>query len=533
MAETFPAPEPERDAVAKLARRIQSLRARAFIVVFAVLVTPLVFASLSRVFEVGLGETMLYEVRLGAEETADVLRASGPTPAQEALREAIDRIAERHRVRIRVIGAEGGVLVDVDREGQSPLWSTATRIWYGTNAVPSLRAFDATLGPLPQRAEVAEARARGRSADCRTAAGAEQVVCHAVVRVADEGLGPVRIIYAQDSAPRSVGAFQDLRSQLGRLTLILLPVALVLGWWLGWRVVRPIEQLRKELLARAAMAAPGAGIDLRTGDEFGDLATAFNALLSALNERKKANEAFVADLAHEFKNPVAAIRACAEALAEQEGRSGSDPMRTARVASVLRDSSRRLDLLLTQFLDLARAEAGMPQEARADLDLEELAEGVVASLRSDERYRGVHFVVEGSGNARVTGVGGRIESALRNVIDNAASFSVPAGTVTVLVDSERDAVRIRVTDTGPGIRPEDLPRVWDRFFTTRDRGTGLGLALVRAIVDAHGGTVRATSEPGKGATFELRVPRIMPPARTGDTGTHRIAPTTAQGKAAA
>lgn len=497
---------------AVLARRIQSLRARAFLVVLAVLVTPIAFASASRFFEVGLGETMLFEVRAGAAETREVIKAAGADPDMAALAAAVDRIAERHKVRIRVVEPGGRVEVDVDHEAsRGALWHTATRIWYGANAVPSLRAFDATLGPLPGRAEVGEARARGSSADCRTAAGAEQVVCHAVVKVTGDGTAPDRIVYVQDSSPRSIGAFQDLSGGLVRLTLLILPVALVLGWWLGWRVVRPIEQLRGELLARAAVAAPGAGIELKSGDEFGDLATAFNALLAALHERAKANEGFVADLAHEFKNPVAAIRACSEALSD----GNVDQTKAARVAGVLRDSSRRLDILLTQFLDLARAEAGMPQEVRGALDLDELLRGIVASMRGDERWAGVKLEVFPSGDAKVTGVSGRLESAFRNVLENAASFAAPTGTVEVRLRAERDFVRVVIKDDGPGILPDDLPRVFDRFFTTRrsERGTGLGLALVRAVVEAHGGTVRALSDgPGKGASFELKVPRVAKPA---------------------
>lgn len=500
-------PTSERTLLAELTRRTLSLRARAFFVVLAVLLTPMLFASASRYFELGLGESMLYEVRGGADETVAILQSAGTQPDPKALRAAIDAIADRHKVRIRVVEADGRVAVDVDREAsRTVFWQTATRIWYGSAAVPSLRAFDATLGPLPSRAEVAEARARGRAADCRTAAGAEQVVCHAVLNVPGEGQGPDRIVYVQDAAPRSIGAFQDLSGQLLRLTLVIFPVAAVLGWWLGWRVVRPIEQLRGELLSRAVVAAPGASIDLRSGDEFGDLAGAFNVLLAALNERAKANEGFVADLAHEFKNPVAAIRACSEALSE----GNVDQARAARVASVLRDSSRRLDILLTQFLDLARAEAGMPQEQRGSLDVDELLRGIVASIRADERYKGVSFEVLPGGDGVVTGVSGRLESAFRNVIENAASFSVPSGRVTVRTKPSADAVVVTVTDTGPGIRAEDLARVFDRFFTTRksERGTGLGLALVRAVLEAHGGWIRAHSDgPGKGATFEMRVPR--------------------------
>jgi signal transduction histidine kinase len=294
-------------------------------------------------------------------------------------------------------------------------------------------------------------------------------------------------------------------------TLAILPLGIALGWWLGWRFVKPIEQMRAQLIAKAATAAPGADVDVGgRRDEFGDLTSAFNLLLGALDERRKANEAFVADLAHEFKNPVAAIRAAADAL----GPGAVDETRAARLQTALKDSSRRLDSLLTQFLELARAEAGMPREPRSVVELAPLIEGVVAGFTADERFKQLRFSVERS-DARVVGVPERLEAALRNLVDNAASFARSEVKVAFALDAR--TVAIQVQDDGPGIPAEDLPKVFDRFFTSRrhQRGTGLGLALVRAVVEAHGGAVVARSIPGQGATFEIRLPRTEAPAERG------------------
>jgi two-component system sensor histidine kinase ChvG len=262
--------------------------------------------------------------------------------------------------------------------------------------------------------------------------------------------------------------------------------------------------LRAQVLARAAQESPGPRIDLPRRDEIGDLALAFDGLLRTLDERRVANGAFVADLVHEFKNPVAAIRASAEQLRARD----PDP-RTERLARILEASSERLDALVTQFLELARAEAGMPSEARAPIDVAALARGIVDSARGDARWSGVTIALRSPAEAIVPGVAVRIESAFRNLVENAASFAAPAGEVEVLVESAEHAVHFAVRDTGPGIVDADLPRVFDRFFTTRGsaRGTGLGLALVKAVVVAHGGEVRAESSPGDGATFHVSLPR--------------------------
>lgn len=489
--------------VARFAPKLRSLRIRALLVVLAIVTVPMGVVLASTYFEKGLGEVMLGSVRDGMRETAFMLAAQDAPEDPRDLTAEIDRIARRHKVRVRVLDEDAEVLVDANRDAESELWRTVSNVWYGRD-VPSLAAFDRTLGVLPDRREVSEARARGISADCRTAAAGEYLVCHAVQTIEATGRRPARIVYVQDCAPRSLGALRDVNRQLTIVMLLVLPLALAMGWWLGWRYVQPIERLRAQLLQKAAGAAPSAHVDLESQDEFADLTSAFNSLLTALQVRAKANEEFVADLAHEFKNPVAAIRGAAEAL----GGGAVDGDRAARLAGLLRDSSRRLDVLLTQFLELARAEAGMPKEHRDEVDLDALCRGIVDGFASDERWRSRSFVVK-AGGAKVVGVADRIESALRNVIDNAVSFASDGGAVRVESSVESDFAVVRVTDTGPGIPAEDLPRVFDRFFTKRasDRGTGLGLALVRAVVEAHGGTVAVFSPPGEGATFELRLPR--------------------------
>ena len=210
---------------------------------------------------------------------------------------------------------------------------------------------------------------------------------------------------------------------------------------------------------------------------------------------------------HEFKNPVTTIRACAESLAA----GGVDETRAARLAKILDGSSARLDALVSQFLELARAEAGMPNEARAPVDVLLHARGVVSTI--EPRHPEVAFSVEGEEGLVVHGVEARLDSLVRNLVDNAASFA--KNTVRVTVAREGGHVIVEVCDDGPGIAEKDIDRVFDRFFTTRavsgdaaagrrTAGTGLGLALVKAIAEAHGGSVSATS--AKGATFRVTLP---------------------------
>lgn len=289
------------------------------------------------------------------------------------------------------------------------------------------------------------------------------------------------------------------------LTVIVGLMAVLMGLWLGRTWVQPIAHLRQEALER--VQRPLHAPPLKTGEhtEFADLAGAFNTLLSSVREQASSNERFVADLAHEMKNPIAAIRAVGESL---EDGPELTPQRAQRLAGVIHNSSQRLDGLVTGLLELARAEAGLTHASREVLDIAALVTGVVGSIAADDRFADVTFVPPSTPPVEVLGVSSQLETAVRNVVLNAASFAGTGGRVDVRMSLSDASVAITVHDSGPGIPEQVLPRVFDRFYTSRagQSGTGLGLALVRAIVHAHGGQASALSTPDNGATIRLVLP---------------------------
>ncbi len=290
-----------------------------------------------------------------------------------------------------------------------------------------------------------------------------------------------------------------------KLTVIVGLMAVLMGLWLGRTWVEPIARLRQEALER--VQRPLHAPPLKTGEhtEFAGLAGAFNTLLSSVRAQASSNERFVADLAHEMKNPIAAIRAVGESL---EDGPELTPERAQRLARVIHSSSRSLDGLVTGLLELARAEAGLTHASREVLDIAALVTGVVGSIAADERFAEVDFVPPSSQPIQLFGVPSQLETAVRNVVLNAASFAGVGGLVDVCMTVSDGSVSISVHDSGPGIPEEGLPRVFDRFYTSRagQSGTGLGLALVNAIVQAHGGQASALSTPGNGATILLTMP---------------------------
>lgn len=519
--------------------QLASLRTTALLMVLAVLLLPQLLVVAWSAMERDIGGKLQWSARATADDAADILRISEEEGAEPALVEArLAEIATRHTARIRVVRKDGVERFDVDRDQGTDLVHQVGTLFFGPDGAPTLREFDETLGPLERRAEVAEvtgwageggaAAARhglregseygsvptqkvDADTGCRTSPAGKLLVCHAARAVVLRD-GEVAAIYVQESSRRAVRALYDLRYHLLRLSLLSLPLALLFSWWMGRRMVHPIEWLRERVLEKARSKNTRGDLEPPPGAEVEDLARAFNGLLSSLDDQRRENEAFVADLVHEFKNPVAAIRACAEAL----DAGGVDEKRATRLAKILADSSTRLDALVSQFLELARAEAGMPNEARGPVDVAALARGVTTSIESS--HPEVRFVVDAEDEAVVEGVDSGLGSVVRNLVDNAASFAGAGGEVRVRVERRDGEVTLEVSDTGPGIPEADLPRMFERFFTTRagtageepsarrQKGTGLGLALVKAIAEAHGGRVSARSSPGEGATFEVTLP---------------------------
>jgi len=486
-----------------VARRPLSLRGRAYVAVVAVVLAPILGVEIAGLF--GVGERVRMERRVFA--AASDLRAR--VEVGEVTAEVVGEIARREGVRLTLLDAGGRVAAVRDHDPETSLRDRVGNVFFGPGGVPSLGAYDATRPPLLQRAEIAAARRGDRASGCAVALAGKLLVCHALMPVDGPVEGPAStwIVLAEKSSPRAIGALWDVRFAMVKLTLIILFAALALAAWLGRQIVRPIEKLRREVLARTAAPLTGEPVAAGSRDEIGDLAGAFNLLLGAIAEKSRQNHAFMADLVHELKSPVAAVRAAAEAL----GRGPADEARAARLGRVLAESSRRLDALVGEFLELARAEAGLPGEARGPVDVGALVSGLCAAMADDERHVGVHFeVVAPPSPLHVEGVPARLERALGNVLDNAASFAGAGGTVRVLVRLDEGECVVAIRDTGPGIPPEALPRIFDRFFTDRadGRGTGLGLALTKAILEAHGGSIAAASPPGQGAEITARLPAL-------------------------
>lgn len=224
----------------------------------------------------------------------------------------------------------------------------------------------------------------------------------------------------------------------------------------------------------------------------------------------------VSNVSHELRTPVTSVLGFLEAL--RDGLATTDEERQ-RYLDIIEDETRRLNRLIEDLFDLSKLESGQTGMAMERLDLAGLGRGVAAKLAIAAAKEGLSLEVDAGMPVSVNGDGDRLEQVLLNLLENALRFTPAGGRISLAIQSDPSAreARISVSDTGPGIHPDDLPHVFERFYTGdksrarqagewRGKGTGLGLAIARHIVEAHGGSIEALSIAGQGATFVIRLP---------------------------
>jgi len=298
----------------------------------------------------------------------------------------------------------------------------------------------------------------------------------------------------------------------------------------GRRLVRPVRALTRAA-ERMQAGDHGARVPVKGRDEVGGLAHAFNAMADSLEAGAEQRRAMVSDVAHELRSPLANIQGYLEAAQD-----GVVPLDDALVASLLDDAT-TLRRLVDDLQVLALADAGRLTMHRQPVDAAELVRAVVAAQRGAAAAAQVRLEADAAQPVPVAGDPDRLRQVLVNLVDNALRYTPPGGRVTVTAAVAGGTAVLIVRDTGVGIAPDHLPHVFDRFYrcdASRSRatgGSGLGLAIVRQLVAAHGGTVTAASEPGRGSTFTIHLP-LGGGLERGALRTARSLPGSAPGSAA-
>ena len=306
------------------------------------------------------------------------------------------------------------------------------------------------------------------------------------------------------------------RAALGLVTLSIVVIALTGGWLVTQSALFPIRRLTQAVRQIIRTGRTNARVPLAgTGDALDELTALFNAMLDKIEGLVAAMRQSLDNVSHDLRTPLTRLRGTAEmALA---GPSDVERYREA-LADCVEESDRVL-VMLNTLMDISEAESGAMQLQREPVALSDVVARATDLYREVADAKGVAMVVRtGTGaqdaasqpDAVVMGDRTRLEQVAANLIDNALKYTPPGGRVEVEIGADGQAAILRVRDTGPGIPAAEMPRIFDRLFrgdTSRaERGLGLGLSLVKAVVEAHGGTVGVENEPGRGAVFTVRLP---------------------------
>jgi heavy metal sensor kinase len=301
-------------------------------------------------------------------------------------------------------------------------------------------------------------------------------------------------------------ALREYARWLAVISGAVLVLGLAVGWWIATRAIRPIGIITATA-RRIAQGEWSERIPVREkNSELGRLSSALNETFAQLEESFARQSRFTADAAHELRTPVAIILSQAQRILARE----RDAATYQQTLETCVKAARRLNQLTESLLELATHDAGAINLKREPCDLADLARDTAALVQPIADERRITLTLD-LASASCRGDADRIAQVILNLLTNALEHTPADGRVTIRTLRENSSALLTIADTGPGIAAEHLPRIFDRFYradASRNRrtgGAGLGLAICKALIDAHGGSIEVTSKSGNGATFTVRL----------------------------
>jgi len=332
--------------------------------------------------------------------------------------------------------------------------------------------------------------------------------------------GEQRLVVAVTMArPRAVTFLGDLLVQLSLAGLVAFVISILLAYLIARSIARPLQRvtLATEKIARGDYDQQ---LKITSPDEVRRLAASFNVMAQEVKVSRQAQRDFVANVSHEIKTPLTSIQGFSQAILD--GTAG-DGEAQRHAAQIINDEAERMTRLVNELLDLAKLDAGQIVMAQEPVDMGQLLRGCVEKLTPQAAKGGVELRLDLGALPPLVGDNDRLAQVFTNLVDNALKHTPQGGRVTVAAreamgqpvrkgEKAVPGIEVSVADTGSGIPPEDLSRIFERFYQVdksrqrKSKGAGLGLAIAKEIVQAHGGQIKAESVVGVGTKLTVTLP---------------------------
>jgi len=474
----------------------RTFRSRLFLSYVFIIVVCLLVAAVTLLFLWQVVQNRLTYIRLTdmAQPTAFRVRSllEGDRPPEQAFRQMQEQ-ADQQEVRILLLRKDGHILADTGGD---------------------LVGRRLPLSAPPQD--------RRRTTQGRYRVSDQEVLLYVALplpppREAPSSGEPLLFVALGTPPQRSSQMVREITRRLLLAGGVALLLSIAVSILVSRSITRPLEQAVQatEAIAQGQYDVP---LPVAGPEEVCRLADGFNRMAQEVQASRQAQRDFVANVSHELKTPLTSIQGFAQAIVEG---ATADPEAQKRAAHIIYEESTRMNRLVGDLLELARMDAGQLDLVQAPVDVGALVRSMAERMQLRAAEAGVELHVEVDGTSRVLADGDRLAQVLGNLLDNAIKHTPSGGEVRILAREaeagpEGRQVEISVTDTGPGIPPEDLARIFERFYqvdksrSQARAGSGLGLAIARELVEAMGGTIRVESVQGLGSRFTVVLAALEP-----------------------
>lgn len=496
---------------------------RLLLINVTVVLVPVAGLEFARIYERQLLSALERDMNDQAALTRALLEqdlADGIELGDRRHRAILEAAAHRTRTRVRILDAQGALLVDSHRDGppegpepEPPKWlpsrsDTDYRREPSRLLLRTSRDAKTTWPEIAERSEVRAALQGKDSAQTRLAHRPQAVFLFSATPVRAPGPTPrtvAGVVYVTRSTRPVLLELYRIRTGLFKVLTVALSLSVGITLLLAFSISRPLSRLSRAA-KRIARGERGVALPVGGSGEIRELSESFRTMTEELDSRLTYISEFAADVAHEFKSPLTSIQGAAELLSEG---AHEDPEARERFLNNILLDTQRLDRLVSRLLLLSRIESRV--EGMTLVDLHTLLQRICkrASTQEEGSTRGdveLHF------QAQHTWLRGReedLETAFTNLIENAQRYSPADKPVVVAAQDFPHGIVVSVADQGPGIPEARRDKIFERFYTTEAEqgGTGLGLAIVDTVARAHGGRVTLDSDVGVGSRFSVWLPR--------------------------